>query len=438
MSRKISIVIQREYTSRVKKRSFLLMTILMPLIFSALIFVPLWMSKIKDDQVREVAVIDQTGKYFSWFKNTETYRFTDVNNGATTEYNHHQNANGIYATLIISDDLLRNHAGLTLYSDKQTTDDLKNLIANTLNSGLRDEKLASYQIANLKEIIEESKISVQIQTLKIGKDGAKTVTSAAVAEVTGILFTFIIYLFIFVYGGMVMQGVMEEKTNRIIEIMVSSVKPFDLMMGKIIGIGLVGITQFVLWIILGGILISFGGFMWGSGNLETPNQMMFNMQEVPAISPQQAMPELLSAVSSINLSMIIGLFFVYFIGGYMLYASLFAAIGASVNSSEDSQQFMLPITALVLFAFYAAIYSIQNPDGPLAFWTSIIPFTAPIVMMVRLPFDVPVEQILLSIALLYATFLLVVRFSAKIYRVGILMYGKKPGFKELIKWIKYQ
>ena len=435
MSNKISIVIQREYFSRVKKRSFLLMTLLMPVIFAALIFVPLWMSQIKDDQIRMVAIVDQTNKYFPLFENTEMYHFVSVDD-SVNEYNHHSQ-DGIYATLIIQSDLLQNPAGLTLYSGKQITGDLSSLISSTLNNALRDEKLASYNIENLKEIIEESKIAVQIQTLKIAEDGKEVKISSEVAEITGILFTLIIYMFIFVYGGMVMQGVMEEKTNRIIEVMVSSVKPFDLMMGKIVGIGLVGLTQFLLWIVLLFGFTTIGGAILAttSGSMD---QMAQGMHGMPEMAQSAMFADLMGALGSINIGMIILLFLVYFVGGYLLYASLFAAIGASVNNQEDTQQFMLPITALVLFAFYAAIYSIQNPDGPLAFWMSIIPFTSPIVMMVRLPFDVPFEQIILSIALLFATFLLVVRFSAKIYRVGILMYGKKPSFKELIKWIKYK
>lgn len=432
MKSKIGIVIQREYLSRVRKKSFIVMTLLMPFLFSALIFVPLWMSNMKDESVKTVSIIDNTGRYAPLFESVEGYQFVTVSD-TIKEYNHEER-NDVYATLIIQSDLMSNPSALTLYSDRQVTGDLTRLIKNTLNAYLQDEKLSSYNIPNLKEILEDSKIEVQMQTIKIESDGTETEVSSELAEVIGILFTVIIYMFIFVYGGMVMQGVIEEKNNRIIEVMVSSVKPFDLMMGKIIGVGLVGLTQFALWSGLLMILTTFGGLLWGMGHAGEITQ---GMHQISAMEIQ-ATPEIFTLLSGLPLMEMVFFFVVYFIGGYMLYASLFSAIGAAVDNSEDTQQFMLPITALILFAFYAAIYSIQNPNGPLAFWTSIIPFTSPIVMMVRLPFDVPWWQKILSLGLLYATFIGSIRFSAKIYRVGILMYGKKPSFKELLKWIKYK
>ena len=214
-----------------------------------------------------------------------------------------------------------------------------------------------------------------------------------------------------------MQGVMEEKTNRIVEIMVSSVKPFDLMMGKLIGIGLVGITQFGLWgLLIAGVALFGGTWLAAVGG---STGVIFTL------------------LASSNLLVLCLYFILFFIGGYLIYASLFAAIGAMVNSQEDTQQYMMPITILVLFAFYAGFYSAQNPDGPLAFWTSLIPFTSPIVMMTRLPYDVPWWQLILSIALLALTVVLIIMLVAKIYRVGILMYGKKPTYKEIVKWLRY-
>ncbi len=436
MKSKIGIVIQREYFSRVRKKSFLIMTFLMPVIFAALIFVPLWMSGIKDDQQKTVAIIDQTGKYAPLFENMDNFHFIPVDK-KVEEYQHDRQE-GIYATLVISGDLLKNPSAITLYSEKQVTMDLTKSITQTLNTYLQDEKLASYNIPRLKEIMEESKVSIQLQTIKWEKDGTEKESSAEMASIIGILFTVIIYMFIFVYGGMVMQGVMEEKTNRIIEVMVSSVKPFDLMMGKIIGVGLVGLTQFFLWSGLVGFFLFIGRLFLGGGIDPAQAAQMAELASHGQNINMEGISKVVNIFSSINIMEIVSYFLIYFIGGYMLYASLFAAIGASVSNQEDTQQFMLPITALILFAFYAAIYSMENPDGPLAFWTSIIPITSPIVMMVRLPFDVPLWQKILSVVLLYITFILVTRFSAKIYRVGILMYGKKPSVKELIKWIKYK
>jgi len=238
---------------------------------------------------------------------------------------------------------------------------------------------------------------------------------------------------------------MEEKTNRIVEVMVSLVKPYDLMMGKIIGIGFVGITQIFLWIILTAALI--GGSALFLGGSISASDMMSSAAAVNGVAGQTAAlgadqsnigAEILSAIGSINLTWIAINFIIYFIGGYLLFSSIYAAIGASVNQQEDSSQFMMPIMLIMLFGFYAGMYSVENPDGPLAFWCSLIPFTSPVVMMVRLPFDVPIWQVLVSYVLLYATAIGAVWVSAKIYRVGILMYGKKPTFGEMIKWIRYK
>ncbi|MCC8146391.1 MAG: ABC transporter permease [Bacteroidales bacterium] len=288
-------------------------------------------------------------------------------------------------------------------------------ITSQLNDYLSEKKLASHNIPGLKDIIEESKVSVKMQSIRWDNSGNETEASSELAMSIGLIFTFLIYAFIFSYGGMVMSGVLEEKTNRIIEVMVSSVKPFDLMMGKLIGIGLVGLTQFGLW----GILIV--GFTFVG----------------TTFTGMEGIANIAGLLASSNIIVLCIYFVLFFIGGYLMYASLFAAIGAMVNSQEDTQQYMMPITILILFAFYAGFYSAQNPDGPLAFWASIIPLTSPIVMMTRLPYGVPWWELLLSIGLLIITVVLVIKLAAKIYRVGILMYGKKPSFKEIAKWLKY-
>jgi len=412
---KIGIVIQREYTSRVRKKSFILLTFLIPVIFVSLVLGTLFMSGIKDNKTKNIAVYDETGKYFSVFKDADNYHFIEGGNNADVSVQ--KNNSKTYATLLIANDLLQNPAAVTLFSNTQVTNEDKNVITKQLNEFLSDEKLSSYNIPNLKEIISDSKISVNLQTMKWDELGNEKISSSEMATAIGMIFTIIIYMFIFVYGAMVMHGVLEEKTNRIVEVIVSSVKPFQFMMGKIIGIGLVGLTQFFLWVVL----VMMIGAIAGTA----------------AISDLSIIQKIFSLLSSINIVEIISYFIIYFIGGYMIYASLFAAIGSMVNSHEDTQQFMLPVTMLILFSLYAGIYSVNNPNGPLAFWTSMIPLSSPIVMMVRLPFDVPFWEKLLSIALLFITVFLMVKLSAKIYRTGILMYGKKPTMKEIWKWIKY-
>lgn len=437
---KIGLIIKREYLRRVSKKSFLLLTFLTPFLFAALIFVPLWLSTIKGDDTKKVVIVDRTEKYAPLFKNTEEYIFVTDTNKSIDEYRKNPDKE-IFAFLNITDDLLLNPAAATLYSEKQIPMGLKTTIDKTLSSYLKDEKLASYNIDNLKQIIEESKIDFNIKTVKWSEDGSEKNTSAEVASILGIVLTFIIYMFILMYGSMVMQGVMEEKTNRIIEVMISSVKPFDLMMGKIIGVGFVGLTQVFLWGILTSVLVA--GSLFFFGDASTPADMVTSQMAAQGATQMPVAASGLSVqiteiINSINFGMIGCCFILYFIGGYLLYAALFAAIGSALEQQEDSQQFMTPIMLLMVFSLYAGIYSMNNPDGPLAFWCSMIPFTSPIVMMIRLPFDTPIWELLLSIVLLYAMAIVIVWFSAKIYRVGILMYGKKPSIKEMIKWIKYK
>lgn len=439
---KIGIIIKREYLNRVSKKSFLILTFLTPILFSALIFVPLWLSSIKGDEVKNVVILDRTGVYSPLFENTDNYKF--IAGTESLEKYKSSDDKSVFAILSISDNLLENPKAATLYSEKQIPGELSRIVNQTLSRYLENAKMATYNIPNLKEIIKESQIKFEINTIKWSEDGGESESSALVASIVGMLFTVISYMFIMVYGAMVMQGVMEEKTNRIVELMVSSVRPFQLMMGKIIGIGFVGLTQMLLWAILTLTLIMGGQFLFMGGTVDA--QMM---QQGAMIGANGAMPgmaeasqepavKILGMLQTINWAEIGFFFVIYFIGGYMLYASVFAAIGSAVDSQEDTQQFMTPIMVFMMFSLYAGIYSMENPDGPLAFWCSIIPFTSPIVMMIRLPFEIPLWEKLLSIGLLYITFIGIIWFSAKIYRVGILMYGKKPTIKEMIKWLKYK
>jgi hypothetical protein len=434
---KIGLIMKREYLRRVSKKSFLLLTFFLPFLFVAMVFVPLWLSTIKGSDVYNIAVLDDTGKYAGLFQNTETYRFLQ---GEKSIEAYRQSADKeIFAFLSITDDLLTNPSAAIIYSEKQIPGELSRLVNQVIAQELEEEKMASFNIPNLKEIIQESKIKFNVQTIKWSADGTESKSSSMVASVTGMAFTLLIYMFIMIYGGMVMQGVMEEKSNRIIEVIISSVRPFDLMMGKIIGVCFVGLTQLFLWGILTMALLLGSQLIFGIGmSPDMPAMGMMNQPgaNMPDLVADNA--ELFESLSTINFTQIGVCFVLFFIGGYLLYASLFAAIGSAVDSQEDTQQFMVPITILMVFALYAGVYSMENPDGPLAFWCSLIPLTSPVVMMVRLPFDVPYWQLFLSVGLLYGTSILITWLSAKIYRVGILMYGKKPDIKELIKWMKYK
>lgn len=433
---KIGIIIKREYLRRVSKKSFLVLTLLMPFLIAALFFVPIWLAGIKSDEVKNVAIIDNTGKYASLFQDTESFRF--ISSDKSLEEYRNSPDKTIYAFLSITNDLLEEPKAATIYSEKQIPGELSRMVNQTLRKELERKKLESFNIPNIKEIIEESKINFSVQTIKWGSGGTEEASSATVASIIGVVFMLVIYTFIIAYGSMVMQGVMEEKTNRIVELMISSVRPFDLMMGKIVGIALVGLTQLFLWGIMSSVLIGIGTFFMG-GNIDPAamQEGLIAQQNINAGGMDKA-NELLSIIQSIDFAKI-GIFFIlYFIGGYLLYASIFAAIGSAVDQQEDTNQFMAPVLIFMVFAIYAGVYSMDNPDGPLAFWCSMIPFTSPVVMMIRIAFDAPMWELLLSVAILFATAIGITWISAKIYRVGILMYGKKPSIREMIKWVKYK
>ncbi|MDR1814392.1 MAG: ABC transporter permease [Tannerella sp.] len=444
---KTGIVVRREYLRRVNKKSFIIMTLLTPLLFAALVFVPLWLSMMKSSEVYEVAIADRTGKYASLFEDTDNFRFVKVESASSDAIRASDAAkkHDSFALLEITGDLLQNPHAASLYSEKQIPQDLKREVNQTLKQYLENEKRASFNIPNLDEIIENSRVNIDIQTIKWGKDGEAKESSSEIASVIGFLFTFLIYMFIMMYGAMVMQGVMEEKTNRIVEVMISSVRPFDLMMGKIIGIGLVGLTQVFIWCILTTALVGIGGAILGVSGGGAGAADMAAIQGLGATSPaatalaanNSMAANIFTKLSSFNFVEIILCFVLFFIGGYISYASLFAAIGAAIDNPEDSQQFMMPVMLFLIFAVYAGIYSVQNPDGPLAVWCSFLPFTSPIVMMVRVPYDIPFWQISLALVLLFATAVLLVWISAKIYRTGILMYGKKPTLKEIARWVRF-
>lgn len=434
---KIGLIIKREYLHRVRKKSFLLLTFFTPFLFAAMLFVPLWLSSIKTDDIRTVVVLDTTGSYAPLLHDTGNYRF--IHGQQSLEAYKNARDKDVFAILNITGNLLQSPSDATIYSEKQIPSDLKNLIDNAIGKYLENEKLESFNIPNLKEIIKESRIDFKVNAIKWGNDGSENTSSATIASVIGIIFTMIVYMFIIMYGTMVMQGVSEEKTNRIVEVMVSSVRPFDLMMGKIIGIGFVGLTQVFLWGVLTTILFVISQLLFIGNSADLLSAQTIVSQSIPgnagSITPSS---QLLEMLQTINFSEIAFFFIVYFIGGYLLYGAIFAAIGSAVDTQEDTQQFLSPIMILMAFALYAGIYSMENPDGPLAFWCSMIPFTSPIVMMIRLPFEIPLWEKLLSVVLLYISAIAIVWFSAKIYRVGILMYGKKPSVKEIIKWIRYK
>lgn len=437
---KFLLVASREFLTRVKKKSFIILTILMPFIFAALVFVPIWLSSIKDDDQKVVAVADKTGKYLANFKSDATNRFEPITDPDNNAY--YTDTTAYEAVIDIRTDLAKDPKGVAIYARNEVPAGLLSYVSNVLNEQVRHDKLTATGIVGLDKIIDDVQTEITIPTMKRNAEGDMTSSNTDIAIAAGFIFTFLIYMFVMSYGGMVMQSVMEEKTNRIVELMVSSVKPFQLMMGKIVGIAFVGFLQLAIWGIMLAVILTATGMIFGLSTAElsqTSSMSAMGMQAVPAMN---AMPsesqQIFSALVNLPYAELGICFVLYFIGGYLLYASFFAAIGASVNEQEDSSQFMMPVVLIMIFGIYAAMGSAENTNGPLAFWASMFPLTSPIVMMVRIPFNVPLWQELLSLAILFATSFFFVWCSARIYRVGILMYGKKPSLKEMLKWMKYK
>lgn len=436
----LGIIIQREYNTRVRKKSFIIMTFLTPLLMVALIMLPMLLSTVKGSKTEEIAVYDESGQYVSRLQSDEQFVFFPIN---TPIQDIPAEERGLYAAFLsISGNLCDSSGMVRFYSQKQISMDLKYEVESQLEDMASQDKIASYNIPELAQILQDVHPSVRTESIlwsdKKGAEEQKT--SAELSMIIGMIATLLIYMFIFIYGSMVMNGVVEEKSNRIVEIIVSSVKPFQLMMGKIIGIALVGLTQVALWVVLVVVLSSVMGAVVGMPSdpaalMEAQNMMNGSMPAAQAMD--SGMMEGLQILQSFNWIQIVLWFILYFLGGYLLYASIFAALGGAIDNNDDAQQFTLPVTIPVIFALYVGIYGAMNPEGPLVFWCSFIPFFSPVVMMVRLPFGVPAWQLWLSFAILVITFLLIVKLAAKIYRTGILMYGKKVTYKDLWNWLKY-
>ena len=434
---KIGLIINKEYKTRVVKKSFILMTFLTPLLFVGIIVLPTWIATLQDSTEKHIVVIDRANMYKDVLVSNDIYTFDFVDKPVENVRDENAKNKDFTALLVISDDLSKNPKAATIYSEKQLNVELKSHISNLLSKQVEEQKLAAYNIPNLKEMIENSKAELDIATIKWGDDGEEKEASAEMALVIGMVAAMLIYMFIIMYGTQVMNGVMQEKANRIVEVIISSVRPFELMMGKIIGIALVGLTQFLMWVVLTFIMLSVGS-LFISGSLDISAIMELNQMSGMSMSEMEMQAaNLMKMLSSFNWLQIGILFVIYFLGGYLLYASLFAAIGSSVDNETDANQFTLPITLPIILAIFAALYSVRSPESSFAFWFSIIPFTSPVVMMVRLPFDVAVWEIALSIGVLILSFIGTTWLAGKIYRTGILMYGKKTTWKELWKWIRF-
>ena len=466
---KIILVIKREYLSRVQKKSFIVMTILGPILMAALFIVPIYLSQMSDE-VKKVDILDETGWFINKFDNSERfnfeYVFTDLETAKTAMV-----AKKGYALLYIPRPEVSVPANAMIFSEKQVSIDLKGYIKSVMGKEVENQKLGAEIIKEIKkanpgfnsmesdtaaresivseEILKNIKTNIKLTSIRIGEEGKEEKSFTEVSMGVGMFAGILIYFFIFLFGSQVMRGVIEEKVSRIVEVIVSSVKPFQLMMGKIVGVALVGLTQFMLWVVLTlAIVTVFQTIMPEKIKSQETVQAFNPGTRIPAsaeaeinyeeVENQDNMERVIEALQSINYGTMIFSFIFFFLGGYLLYGAMFAAIGAAVDNETDTQQFMMPVTIPLILAIIVAQFVINNPEGPVAFWFSIIPFTSPIIMMVRIPFGVPYWELALSMGLLTVTFIAAVWMAGRIYRTGILMYGKKVSWAELGKWLFYK
>lgn len=435
---KILLILKREYLTRVKKKSFVIMTFLGPLLMAALMIVPVVLAGLQNIGDKNIAVLDETNWFIGKFEEDDNLKFHYVFEDIDSLKN--QVLAGQYDLLVfIPRPALNIPVNAEIYSNKQIPLNISSLIKNTMAKEVETKKLLASGID--PDVIKSAKANINLVTIRIDEDGGETKSFTAINVALGLFGSILIYFFIFIFGSQVMRGVIEEKTSRIVEVIVSSVKPFQLMMGKISGIALVGLTQFLLWVILTGSIYGIFLLIYGLPDapqaLTSGSPMMNQTQEMLPEMNNEAVIKVFEVVEAINFPVIIGSFLFYFLGGYLLYAAFFAAIGSAVDNEADTQQFMLPVSIPLILGLVVSNFIVNNPEGSLAFWLSIIPFTSPVVMMVRIPFGVPYGELLLSMVLLIAGFLFTTWIAAKIYRTGILMYGKKPSYKELWKWLKY-
>jgi len=449
---KISVIIRREYLTRVRKKSFIIMTILAPVLMAALIIVPTVVMLNQDQDHKKIAVIEDNSDLFKdVIPDTKEADFVYLEDAKIDDLKNTFEQAGYYGILYISPDVINVPNAIQLISKKQPPIGLLEHIENSLEKEIETQKLQAFNIENLDEIMKNVQTKVSVQTIKIDASGQVKETSTGIAMALAYISGFLMYMLVFIFGSQVMRGVIEEKTSRVVEVIVSSVRPVQLMMGKIVGIALVGLTQFMIWVVLTmAILLVLKTTVLQKSNVTevsqsvTQNLMTTDQQNaITSANTTEVSPELAEVTRLLNSAMnqqwglIIISFIFYFITGYLLYASIFAAIGSAVDNETETQQFMLPVTIPIILALMVAIGTMQNPESSLSFWCSMIPLTSPIVMVARLPFGVPYWQLAVSMLLMIVTFMAFVWMAAKVYRTGILMYGKKTSWKEMWKWLRY-
>ncbi len=461
--KKLGIVIQREYYNKVRKKSFLLITFGVPILFALMYVLLIFIMLKAKDEAKTVAVIDQSGIVMPFLENTDVLEFIELKDVVPDSVKNNLKAYGADMLLSISPlDTVAKTVTATTHSEKPIGVESVEMMEHRINKAVENYRIDSYGIEGLQQIMSDVKSNVSLRSYTVDESGNESISQSEVYMIISMVLGMAIYMFIALFCGMVMTSVIEEKSSRVVEVLVSSVKATELMFGKIIGVALVALTQFLLWIVLTGAIIGiigtavgFDKIMGDDGKaaaeaMMSNNPMGGDIQNVPgmtidlqaltdttSVQGELSGPEaILGTLRNMNMGKIIIAFLLFFVFGYLLYASLFAAIGSAVENEADTQQLQLPVTIPLLLGFFVAFYAFRAPDSPIVFWCSMIPFTSPIVMLARIPFGVPTWELVLSIAILVLSVVAVAWISAKIYKVGILMYGKKSSFKDLWKWLK--
>ncbi len=445
----IGIIIRREYLNKVKKKSFLITTFLVPILVAGLTIGVMAVMMTTKEKTKTIAVVDRSGIVLPYLEDTETIKYVDCSGQEADSIKLRLSNLGYDGLLSIPAlDTVAKTVNPDLFSTKPLGMDLTSNINNRLDKAVEDYRIASYDIEGLDEIMKAVKSDVKLHSYTVDESGKEKISEAGVYSIISMVLGIIIFMFVTMFGSMVMSAVIEEKQSRVVEVLVSSVKSTELMFGKIIGIALVALTQFLLWILLSGVIIGAAGGIMKDKLIEQADPA--ELAQSLGVSPDQLdtvdftqlagtdndMAMALDMFHSIPIGKIIIIFLVFFLFGYLLYASLFAAIGSAVENAEDTQQLQIPLTVPLMLGYIIALYAFKAPDSSIAFWASMFPFTSPIVMIARLPFGVPGWEIAVSLGLLILTFIVCAWASAKIYKVGILMFGKKSSWKDLWKWLK--
>ena len=435
----IALIVMREFKERVYKKSFIITTLLMPLLFVAIGAAPTLIMIFAKGDTKNISVIDQSGVVAQKLESNDNIAFTTIHNGDLQQTLQSSLAEESFGVLYIGEDIVKNPNNIQLYTNTSSSMLVEESIVDQIEEIIEAERLKEYNISDLKEILEKVEVNISLSTFR--NDQQNSASSSAASSFIGIALGFVLYFFLMIYGSIVMQSIIEEKSSRILEVLVSTVKPFDMMMGKILGVAAVAATQIVIW---GVLIVAISALLIPA---IMPDDILASVEAVKGGADVMAMAssgvdiETVTAMASITntgyIAELISLLFVFMIGGFLLYAAMYAAVGASVDSLQDAQQLTTPITLPIIIAFIILTIVMNDPSSPLVVWCSMIPFTSPIVMIGRIPSGIPTWEIVTSIVLLYSTFIVMVWLAGKIYRIGIFMHGKKPTLKDLYKWLKY-